>query len=385
MSNIRKKRMGKSSEARGARSIKEDVSGTQGEGGHSYSGATHKPETRDSRKAIPPAARTTSFDCPSHGYVKDGSRGTLCNVVQTSVSGMLFPQLSPRIVRGLDQEFLLALRRVWPLSRAHQATLPADISELSELLTISRADLRRPYWSAPALTSAYLYYFLPWNLVRLCRLFSGLELPAPRRGRPSILIDLGSGPLTVALALWFARPEWREMPVEVVAVDCAGRPPHLGRDILERLAAKAHCEPWIVHSVQAPLDQAARRVSSLLPAGQRPWLVTAANVLNELPAEKRRGFDSDDEDSDEFSEAEGGRLESLLSSLFPLLRPGTGDQIPQLLFVEPGTRLGGSTLMEMRSLALQAGLHVKAPCLHDFACPLKKSDSFEDGADGKIR
>ena len=147
----------------------------------------------------------------------------------------LFPPLTHRISATLDQGFLRALRGVWPLNRAHRASLAADTAALSELLTVNRTEMRSPYWSSPAATSAYLYYFLPWNLIRLCRLFFGLELPAPRTDAPSLLLDLGSGPLTVPLALWLSHPEWRTRPIEVVAVDAAGRPPKLGRDILSSL------------------------------------------------------------------------------------------------------------------------------------------------------
>ncbi len=90
----------------------------------------------------------------------------------------LFPPLTHRIAATLDQGFLRALRGVWPLNRAHRASLAADTAALSELLTVNRAEMRSPYWSSPAATSAYLYYFLPWNLIRLCRLFSGLEMTA---------------------------------------------------------------------------------------------------------------------------------------------------------------------------------------------------------------
>ena len=312
----------------------------------------------------------------------------------------LFPAFSRELSLLLDQPLLRALRKAWPLSRAHQASLPWDIAELSEILTSSRADLRSPYWAKPSLTSAYLYYFLPWNLVRLCRLFAGMRLPEPAADRPQILVDLGSGPLTVPLALWLARPSWRKIPLEVAAVDCAGRPPRLGAAVLEALAGEAGEKPWKVRAVQAPLAMAARRLKPLL-AGASPFLITAANVLNELPPERRGcgGLDGGVEWQDDpggmqgmdeagvraASQLEGmaseGSLSSLLSSLMPLLRARRGQTPPRLLFIEPGTRLGGSTLMELRALALDEGLLPAAPCPHGFACPLRRDagDEWQDG------
>lgn len=42
-----------------------------------------------------------------------------------------------------------------------------------------------PYWSSPAAVSAYLYYFLPWNLLRLTRLLAALPLSDPRAAAPA--------------------------------------------------------------------------------------------------------------------------------------------------------------------------------------------------------
>ncbi|WP_448339637.1 hypothetical protein AB9L13_12365 [Desulfovibrio piger] len=85
-----------------------------------------------------------------------------------------------------------------PLRSAHYRNLPADIEALSRLLTCERSGLYRPYWSSPASTSAYLYYFLPWNVLRLARLFRSLPLPDPRlwleKGQTPLLLDGGSGP-----------------------------------------------------------------------------------------------------------------------------------------------------------------------------------------------
>ena len=52
----------------------------------------------------------------------------------------LFPPLTHRIAATLDQGFLRALRGVWPLNRAHRASLAADTAALSELLTVNRAE-----------------------------------------------------------------------------------------------------------------------------------------------------------------------------------------------------------------------------------------------------
>ena len=72
-----------------------------------------------------------------------------------------------------------ALDAVMPLSRNHRADLPEAIRDLSAMLTYERGGLGRSYWSAPRYVSAYLRYFLPWNLVRLTGLLPGLDCPPP--------------------------------------------------------------------------------------------------------------------------------------------------------------------------------------------------------------
>lgn len=311
------------------------------------------------------------------------------------VEAALFPPLDAAAQRALA---LLpqALERVWPLTGAHRRSLPDDIASLSRALTSERADLRRPYWSRPAFVSAYLYYFLPWNLVRLARLFRGLSLPAPGEA-PALLLDAGSGPLTVPLALWLARPEWRGAPVRVLALDSAAQPLELGRALFAAWGALLGEPVWQARLERGPLESLAARALPLVRAGKgRPWLVTAANVLNEVrgprgahgaaPFRDPDGGEAGGAADAETEERTDERLARLLSAWAPLLEmpggPGAPDapgadapddpHAPALLFVEPGTRLGGGTLMRLRELALEGGLAALAPCATQGPCPLAR-------------
>ena len=321
----------------------------------------------------------------------------------------LFPPLSAETQRILDM-LPEALTKVWPLNTAHKRSLPDDVAQLSRLLTTERAGLARPYWSSPASISAYLYYFLPWNLVRLTRLLASLPLADPRavapQGGEALLVDVGSGPLTLPLALWLARPEWRSAPVRVLAMDTSSQPLELGKTLMEVLGELTGQPVWPVRVARAPLDQVVRQAAPLLSGGRaRPWLVSAANVLNELRFGKKRSRGASAiEDEDEFDsldaegmdidgnpaagEADGekpegcreDRLDSFLESLSPLFdhadsrgaaTAGSPAPVgPSLLFVEPGTRLGGSTIMHLRQLAVDGGLTALAPCTHQADCPL---------------
>lgn len=302
---------------------------------------------------------------PGSGKIRTGGAGEASGHVVRLDD--LFPLTAVR-----EENFALlhtALNAVLPLKKAHREELPRNIITLSRLLTENRADLRSPYWAKPALTSAYVHYFLPWNVYRLSRLLAGLQLPEPCDGH--FVLDVGSGPLTMPLALWLANPAWREKRLQLVACDCAGHPLHIGRDLLVRLAREEGVEPWDIHLVQAPILQALRSCQPMLKKGQKPLLVTAANVLNELPFPKRARFEDEEESEEDLYYS---RFEDVVSSVGYLLRKGPDNA--RALFVEPGTRLGGLTLMRLRSMILEQGLEVHGPCPHQEPCPLLQEMDF---------
>lgn len=270
--------------------------------------------------------------------------------VDKTVKSQSEPFDGPAVTRGLfhppDREFTRALeayrdvlRAVHPLRPKHRASLPQDVKRLSESLTCERGQgPRANYLADPANLSAYLSYFLPWNLLRLGLLFRGLELDPPSGAR---ILDLGAGPLTLAQALWMSRPELRGRRLAFVCLDQTGSVLRTGRALFEALAKEAG-RAWTFELVQGPLHKA--------PLG--PFdLVTAANCLNEAGGgrgqEGRQGL---------------ARLAELLARR---LAPGG-----RILLAEPGTRLGGGLLGRMREELLELDLHALAPCVHDGPCPM---------------
>lgn len=317
----------------------------------------------------------SAYDAPEESlYSPDASA-----LPQSSILDMqaLFPMLS--VERGRDISVLLgqALKDAFPLKKAHRQDLPYNIVQLSRLLTVERAEMRHPYWASPAMTGAYVHYFLPWNIYRMSRLFSGLHLATPLDDGRYLLLDLGSGPMTVPVALWLSCPEWRSKKIVVCAVDCAGHPLQIGKAILESLARQAGTEPWEVVPVQSSLEQGIRRAGQIIQKGCTPWLVTAANVLNELePLKKVRLGDEEDADF------EKTRLNDITGLVSSMLRHAPKQA--RALFIEPGTRLGGLTLMGVRSMLREEGMHIEAPCPHSGLCPLYRGDDYGDTEDDDL-
>lgn len=255
----------------------------------------------------------------------------------------LFRPLTPEMAAFLTGLPTL-LNQIMPLSGAHRRTLPDAVHELSGLLTSERGGLDMPYWSAPRLTSAYIRYFLPWNLVRLGCFLPGLSLPQPTEG--ALIVDLGSGPLTLPLALWLSFPAWRDVPLDILATDSSGQPLDIGRKLFQLVAPES---PWRIRTLRAPLHKALRDLRG------EPLLITAGNVLNELADKRDR--------RDESTQAE--RMAELASRFASLLHPDGA-----LLCIEPGNRLGGTVLEQLRAGAMEEGLTPVSPCPHPNDCPL---------------
>ncbi|MBM4131375.1 rRNA methyltransferase, partial [bacterium] len=249
----------------------------------------------------------------------------------------LLPPAPASLTQGLDA-LPRALADLRPLRAKHRAQLPAQVAQLSEWLTSARDDLPRDYLSRPALLSAYLHYFLPWNLYRQGRLLAGLDL---RPAAGAQVVDLGAGPFTFALALWLARPDLRGVPLRYLAVDRAGAALEAGRQLWDRLAAGGAWEATALARPAGARD---------LPAAD---LLVLANVLNEIraPAGGDREPDADPHDP-------------LLERWLAALAPGG-----QVLVIEPGTRPAARALVALRARALASGWRVAAPCPHQSRCP----------------
>lgn len=276
---------------------------------------------------------------------------------QWQPAGQIFEQPGADVQRLLEQ-FPQILESVWPLKRARRESLPHDIAELSRILTAKRSRLDQPYWSRPAFISAYLYYFLPWNIIRLSSLLTNLSITAPAQVEDKfpVLYDAGSGPLTFILALWAAKPQWRALPLHCLALDKSPQPLELGLKLYEAIASVARCKPWIVKTARAGIFSLPR----FKMAGGYAWLISAINIFNEQVSKK---IPKDAEDGAEARETD------ILES-WQLL---WDNPQAKLLLVEPGTRLGGTTVMKWREQALEAGLMPVEPCVHSHACPLQKS------------
>ena len=251
----------------------------------------------------------------------------------------LFSPLIPEVRRTLE-ELPRLIDQVFPLPRRFRVNLPRDVAELSRLLTRSRGERTNAYLSTKGLLSAYLRYFLPWNCYRLCRLLPGLPL---RFTAGEGITDLGSGPLTLVLALWIARPDLRPLPLEFRCLDRSAAALDAGKGLFHALAGAS---PWMIKTIHAPLGAPIY--------GPKARLVSALHVFNErfegIPQADTRAL-----------QQAADKTSRLLSSLVT----ASGS----ILVLEPGVPWSGEWIAALRKALLTRGQKSYTPCPHHGVCP----------------
>lgn len=261
-------------------------------------------------------------------------------------TGRLLPEISRETAYALEGYGCL-LRKAMPLKPKHFKDLPFQIKALSKSLTSERG-VGPPsgYMSEDKSLAAYAWYFLPWNMYRLARLLTNLDLNLPEG---ATILDIGAGPLTFVQSLWLARPDLRKKRLSFLCLDTSLKTMRLGADLFDLLRDEtgggkdADGEPlWRVQTVRGLLHKAPRVGADL---------VVAANIINELG----------------FSRAEilADRMDMVAETLADAAAP-TG----RLLVIEPGVRSSGKSLARLRDSFLGMGLSLLAPCPQDGRCPL---------------
>jgi hypothetical protein len=263
----------------------------------------------------------------------------------------LFAPLPPDVRRALDGIPAL-IDKTFPLPGRFRSALPAGVAELSRLLTSGRGERSLSYLARPNLLAAYLRYFLPWNIYRLCRLLPALPIGLAEGDR---VIDFGCGPLTLAAALWISRPDLRELALEFRCIDRSGPALEAGKQFFAALAGE-NC-PWKMRTIREDIDGRARGGNAApSAAAEKPAaLICAVNVLNELYG----NIPHSDTDALARSAANATRLLCGFS--------GAGASI---LVVEPGIPQSGQFISLLRGALIERGRPPLSPCTHRGDCPV---------------
>jgi ribosomal protein RSM22 (predicted rRNA methylase) len=248
------------------------------------------------------------------------------------MSGLFETAAVTRELAGLSA----LIDKTFPLERRFRAGLPRDIAALSRLLTSEQEHRKDGYLGKPALLSAYLRYFLPWNIFRLCALLPALPLAL---SDGDALTDIGSGPLSLPLALWLCRKDLRPKKLEFRCLDLSRAALEAGLSLFRALAGES---PWTIKTIRAPLGS---RIE-----GKKAALVSAVQVYNELYRHDTRPLP-----------LFAGKQAALLSAL--------AAETGAVFIAEPGTPQSGELIREFRSALIALGRLPLAPCTHAGPCP----------------
>ncbi len=232
---------------------------------------------------------------------------------------------------------------VQPLSSKQLRLLPQTIRQLSHELTDERASRKSGYMNEAARLSAYTRYFMWWNLVRLTSVFTGLPkdvFSGLKDG--SCCLDLGSGPLTLPIALYLARPELRHKKLTWYCVDTSQNALTLGENLLLSVVAKLGGEEWTIMRIKGEMGVKIKNPASL---------VTCANMFNEL-------FWNTNKPLEELSKKYGT---SLL---------GYGAKESLYFIAEPGIPRSGRFVSLLRDFYVRKKYSIVSPCTHIKTCPM---------------
>lgn len=249
----------------------------------------------------------------------------------------VFGQLSPE-TRALLEDFHSLVQQSLPLDSKKLQGLPQAVRELSHTLTDERSSRRVGYLNEPSVISAYIRYYMWWNLVRLTRLFASLPLEL---ADGDAAVDLGSGPLTVPIALWMARPDLRDKKLLWYCVDISQGVLSAGEELFLSLAAKTGHEPWQIIRIKGEFGVSVKR---------KVQFVSSANMFNEL------FWDLTDP------------IESVAKKHARELVTYAAESA-RILVIEPGVPVCGRFVSLLRDSLMRLGFQALSPCPHDGPCP----------------
>lgn len=289
-----------------------------------------------------------SFKTEKNHFQKINSNAKLV-FQKTLFSSEKIPEESKKIIANFDK----ILQEIKPLNSKQMQNLPENIRNLSAQMTSEKASRRLGYMNENIQLSAYARYFVWWNLVRHSKLFT--NLPSEHFPKKDcVCLDLGSGPLTVVIALWLSRPELRNLKLTWYCLDISQNALTLGEDIYFSIAAKcppsnSKAEPhWKIIRVKGSFGDFIKEKASF---------VTCANMFNEL--------DQGSKMPPEFQSRK--YFESLKNY-------STSDA--KFILIEPGVPKASRTLCLLRERFLKDDFIVKIPCVHSENCPMNGFKAF---------
>jgi ribosomal protein RSM22 (predicted rRNA methylase) len=257
-----------------------------------------------------------------------------------------FPQETRRILKLIPS----IIKKTFPIPTRFRGALPSNIAKLSHLLTDTRGNRTLSYLGQAKHLSAYLHYFLPWNIYRLCIILQNEKIVL---NASDTITDLGSGPLTFICALWITRPDLRNIRLNINCIDRSSPAMEAGKYFFNALclAAGNNESPWKINLIRKNID--IRRTGTLL-IKKPSALVCAVNMFNEI--------------YENIPHTNNAVLKQIAVNAAALMRNRASENA-YILTVEPGVPQSGKFISFLRTAFLEIDCLPISPCPHTEVCP----------------
>ncbi len=254
----------------------------------------------------------------------------------------VFSALQKDEQRVLDS-FDTIIQGVQPLSSKQVRSLFQNIRDLSHELTDERSSRKSGYMNEAARLSAYTRYFMWWNLVRLTSVFASMpnESFAGIKDN-SFCLDMGSGPLTVPIALYISRPDLRNKKLTWYCVDTSQNALALGENLLLSVMAQLPGEEWTIIRIKGEMGVKIKNSADF---------ITCANMFNEL-------FWNTNKPLEEIAKKYGTALVNY------------GGKESLYFIAEPGIPRSGRFISLLRDFMIRKKYAIISPCTHIQTCPM---------------
>lgn len=294
---------------------------------------------------------------------RDSLKSKAASIRREMFSQAAIPAESKKIIENFDD----IVADVRNLSGKQRVSLYGAIKNLSHQLTDDRNSRRLGYMNEAGYISAYISYFMWWNLVRQVSLFANLPKSAFTslvNSEQPVAIDVGSGTLTAVIAFWLARPELRSKKITWYCMDLSQTALAAGEDLFLSIAAKTiremgeestsgaatpasspstTTEPWKIVRVKGAFGTSIK---------EKADFITCANVFNEI-------IQNNEMPTDFLAKKYANELLSYLKN-----------EDSAVLLVEPGDPHSARFISLMRDALIRQKYSPVAPCPHAGTCPM---------------
>lgn len=272
--------------------------------------------------------------------------------LEVAISHLCNAKKIPRDAKNVIAHFDEMVQRVFPMNKKQATKLVENIQTLSHLLTDERASRRIFYMNDIEKISSYVRYFSAWNIFKLATLFANVDENFFAFTDGTIALDIGSGPLTLPIALFLAKENFRSKKIVWYCLDISANALSLGEKIFLEIAKELGFEKvnWKIIRVKGKLGTFIK---------QKADFVSCANVLNEI-------FDAS-ENAEQFAKEYAKKIFSY------------GNEKSKFFFFEPGVPRFANIISLLRDESLQNNMKIFLPCTHEHTCPMNGKNAKRGG------